>query len=53
MSECKFLKGSRAGAGVTFFGTGAGIKKVTLITSGPYRRDHRHKSSGVTDRGLR
>jgi len=32
-SECKFPMSSGAGAGVTFSGTGAGVKKVTPITS--------------------
>jgi len=34
-SECKFPMSSGAGAGVTFLGTRAGVKKVTPITSGP------------------
>jgi len=33
-SECKFSVIPGAAAGVTFFGTGAGVKKVTPITSG-------------------
>jgi len=41
MSEWKFPMSSRAGAGVTFLGTGAGVKKVTPITSGVEDRDQR------------
>jgi len=32
--------GAGAGAGVTFLGTGAGVKKVTLITFGSHTNDH-------------
>jgi len=35
-SECKFLMGFGCRSWSHFFGTGAGVKKVTPITSGPY-----------------
>jgi len=34
---------SGAGAGVTFLGTGAGVKKFTPITSGPYSTATRYE----------
>jgi len=34
---------SGAGAGVTFLGTGAGVKKLTPITSGPYSTATRYE----------
>jgi len=35
-SKCEFLMSFRAGAGVTGFRTGAGVKEVTPITSELY-----------------
>jgi len=44
---------SRAGAGVTFLGTGAGVKKGTPITSDPYlMRERFFKIQSIPNRVL-